>query len=90
MRYLTLILGVVFVGGSLCLAVGDGGNVDFYRRPLSFAWILVTILTTIQPRKRFRSILSQAWWVQPIVPFVLFFISVGLVDVYMPFQLGPK
>ena len=90
MRYLTLLLCVVFVGGSLCLAAADGGNIDFYRRPLSIAWIVFTTLTTIQPQKRFRSIFSQAWWVQPLVPIILLFISSELVHVYMPFHLGRK
>jgi hypothetical protein len=90
MRYLTLILGVVFVGGSLCFAVADGGNVDFYRRPLSLAWIVITILTTMQPQKGFRSRFAQAWWVQPIAPVLLFFVSVAFVHLYEPFHLGLK
>jgi hypothetical protein len=87
MRYFTLILGLVLTGASLVFAVADGGNIDFYRRPLSIAWLVVTILTTTRPQSGIRDIIARAWWIQPFAPIVIFALSVACVNAYEPFPL---
>jgi hypothetical protein len=85
MRWFTLTLAVILSGGSLLLAVADGGNVDFYWKPLSLAWLGLTLYACISKRESqvFR-IVRSAWWFQVIAPILFFMISTRLVAIYEP------
>ena len=83
-RYATLAIGLLLVGASLCIEIKDGGNIDFYRRPLSYAWIVATVLLTIQKHVGVRGYLGRAWWIQILAPFIISIASFLLVLVYEP------
>jgi hypothetical protein len=86
-RYTTLLLGIILVGGSLMFETKDGGNIDFYQRPLSFAWIGATILLTTRKQTGLRDRLSRAWWLQILAPVIIFGISYLLVLIYEPYPV---
>jgi hypothetical protein len=78
--FLSLIPLLTGLGG-----VADGGNVDFYRCPLSIGWFLLTAYSVCsQNYSSLIAFIRRAWWLQLVMPLVLFALSLGLTDFYMP------
>jgi len=93
MKYLSSIatglIAVTVSLGSLHLYVKDGGNVDFYWKPMTAAWLVVTVLSFIPKMKNpFFAFVQRAWWLQIVVPVVLHYLSYRLVSVYEPYPMG--
>jgi hypothetical protein len=86
-RCVTLVVGLLVVGASIALEVKDGGNIDYYRRPLSYAWIVSTVLLAAQKHVGVRGYLSRAWWIQILAPFIIFIASFLLVAFHEPYPI---
>jgi len=87
---ITAILSVLMLCLELGTVVADGGNVDFYRLPLSILWFVVTVVSMLP------NLTGEAWayirrkWVlQILMPVPIFFLSSLLTAVYEPHHLGP-
>jgi hypothetical protein len=90
MRWFTLTLAVILSGGSLLVAVADGGNVDFYWKPMSLTWFGFTLYACISKQEsKLIRIVRSAWWLQIIAPILFFMISIRLVAIYEPNPLRP-
>ena len=82
---LTTILAIT--SGVLCfyVRVKDGGNIDYYWKPLVVGWLAVTLLA-FAPLRKMQALASirERWWLQIIVPIALFFVAGLLVRVHEP------
>ncbi len=62
----------------------DHGLVDSIRHPLYTAWLFITAVSLFPGMKGARYVfIRRAWWLQIIMPEVIFFISVALISVFV-------
>ncbi len=85
MKYRTLLLSTLVVGASLLVEAKDGGNIDFYWKPLCLSWLLVTALIEFEIIKSEKVRIAKNWWVQLLAPITLLLASIGLTFVYKPY-----
>lgn len=87
---ITIASSVLSLACIFLVGVRDGGNIDFYWKPLLAVWFALTVFSFVL-RKEKRSIvfIRKGWWLQIILPIVLFFISIGLVSIHEPYPLRP-
>lgn len=84
--FLSLIPLLASLGG-----VADGGNVDFYRWPLPIAWFLLTAYSVCsQNYSSLIAFIRRAWWLQLVMPLVLFALLLGLEGIYQPYPLNKR
>lgn len=78
-----MILTVLTTADEVFSTTLDGGNVDFYRKPLSLVWFVVTLLSLIvDSHTRITAFISRAWWLQIVMMILIFICSALLVHVY--------
>jgi len=85
---LTLILAVFMTGVELITVTFDGGNVDFYQKPLVIVWFIFT-LAAMAPKFRAPLLIfiRRAWWLQALMPVLIYCASILLVGIYKPYNL---
>jgi hypothetical protein len=70
---LTAVIAVVVGVSCLLTTVKDGGNVDFYWKPMLAIWFLCTVTAFVPLRKKASvAWLRDSWWLQLVVPIILF------------------
>jgi len=81
----TALLAILVLIGSCLFETKDGGNTDFYWKPLMWAWLAITAYSFL-PTIRHPTLLfiRRSWWLQIITPVVFFALSIGLVRLYEP------
>lgn len=79
---------IAWVGGVVCLwtTIKDGGNAEFYWRPLLALWYIATAVALVS-RKPPLSWLRECWWLQLVAPVVLLLLAFAMAEVYEPFPL---
>jgi hypothetical protein len=82
---LTAVFAIVVFALSLFGEFKDGGNLDFYFKPLIWTWLAVTALSLVFPGKH-RALLfvRDQGWLQLVVPIIFLVLSATLVGIYMP------
>lgn len=84
---ITLILAVAVLGIQLITVVFDYGNVDFYRKPLSVIWFVLTLVSMVKRSTTgFWANIRQCWPLQLAVPVLIFIVSGVLADIYKPYH----
>jgi hypothetical protein len=87
----TGVISVVTCVACFFATVKDGGNIDFYWKPLLAIWYAATLAAFLIRRPVMLASIKKAWWLQIAVPVVLFSVSMILVRIYEPNPLpaGP-
>jgi len=81
----TMACSVLSLSCIFLVEVKDGGNIDFYWKPLLLIWLALTASSFVIKRENKSFIfIRKAWWIQIVMPIVLFFISCGLEVIYKP------
>jgi peptidoglycan/LPS O-acetylase OafA/YrhL len=86
-RRTAVTLSLAIIMGALCLIlqVKDGGNIDFYWKPSIIVWLAITLFACVRLRKNQALVwIRERWWLQIVVPIVLFGVALILVQLYEP------
>lgn len=69
----------------------DGGNIDFYWKPLIWAWLAFTAFCFLPVATGGVFIfVRRAWWLQILMPMLCLPLAVLLVGVYKPCDFRPR
>jgi hypothetical protein len=88
-RHMLVTAIIALAIGVICFRAGvrDGGNADFYWKPMLLVWYATTALAFVMPKTASLARLRECWWAQLLVPVVLLVIACCLVGFYEPFPL---
>lgn len=79
---LILMLMLAFI---ICIETKDGGNIDFYFKPLVAGWLVVSFLGLSRRASSFSIFIWRHWWLHLLVFLGLYFLSAQLIKFYRPY-----